>query len=230
LPVSGFLATFLMKILSYLASYVSTPNVFPKPLSSEEEERLLKLKAQGDQNARNILIEHNLRLVAHVVKKFDQTGESMDDLISIGTIGLIKAINTFQTDKNTRLATYAARCIENEILMHLRATKRQKSEIMLYEPIGTDKEDNDLTLMDILTTNEEGPTEHVENKLEYEKLYRKLVLLSAREQQVLKLRYGLLDGIRKTQREISKLLGISRSYVSRIEKRALGKLQKEMEK
>ena len=115
----------------------------------------------------------------------------MDDLISIGTIGLIKAINTFQTDKNTRLATYAARCIENEILMHLRATKRQKSEIMLYEPIGTDKEDNDLTLMDILTTNEEGPTEHVENKLEYEKLYRKLVLLSAREQQVLKLRYGL---------------------------------------
>ena len=200
--VSGALAAFLLKILSCLASYVSTPNVFPKPLNSEEESKLLERKAQGDSSARNILIEHNLRLVAHVVKKFDQTGESMDDLISIGTIGLIKAINTFQTDKNTRLATYAARCIENEILMHLRATRKQKTELMLYEPIG----------------------------MEQEKLSSKLPRLSAREQQVLKLRYGLLDGIRKTQREISKLLGISRSYVSRIEKRALGKLQKEMEK
>ncbi len=228
--VSGALAAFLLKILSCLASYVSTPNVFPKPLNSEEESKLLERKAQGDSSARNILIEHNLRLVAHVVKKFDQTGESMDDLISIGTIGLIKAINTFQTDKNTRLATYAARCIENEILMHLRATRKQKTELMLYEPIGTDKEDNDLTLIDILTSEGESTTEQVENKLEQEKLYSKLTRLSAREQQVLKLRYGLLDGIRKTQREISKLLGISRSYVSRIEKRALGKLQKEMEK
>jgi RNA polymerase sporulation-specific sigma factor len=229
LVLSG-LAAFLMKILSFLASYVSTPNVFPKPLDSEEEKRLLELKAQGDPNARNILIEHNLRLVAHVVKKFDQTRESTDDLISIGTIGLIKAINTFQTDKNTRLATYAARCIENEILMHLRATRKQRSEMKLYDPIGTDKEDNDLTLMDILATDAESTSEQVESKLEQEKLYRKLRFLSSREQQVLKMRYGLLDGIRKTQREISKLLGISRSYVSRIEKRALGKLQKEMEK
>lgn len=226
----GGLAAFLMKILSFLASYVSTPNVFPKPLASDEERRLLELKAQGDPCARNILIEHNLRLVAHIVKKFDQTGDTTDDLISIGTIGLIKAIGTFQTDKNTRLATYAARCIENEILMHLRATRRQKSEIMLNEPIGTDKEDNDLTLMDILATDAESTSDQVESKLEQEKLYRKLMHLSSREQQVLKMRYGLLDGIRKTQREISKLLGISRSYVSRIEKRALGKLQREMEK
>jgi RNA polymerase sporulation-specific sigma factor len=226
----GGLAAFLMKILSFLASYVSTPNVFPKPLASDEERRLLELKAQGDPCARNILIEHNLRLVAHIVKKFDQTGDTTDDLISIGTIGLIKAIGTFQTDKNTRLATYAARCIENEILMHLRATRRQKSEIMLNEPIGTDKEDNDLTLMDILATDAESTSDQVESKLEQEKLYQKIMHLSSREQQVLKMRYGLLDGIRKTQREISKLLGISRSYVSRIEKRALGKLQKEMEK
>jgi len=168
--------------------------------------------------------------VAHVVKKFDQTGNTLDDLISIGTIGLIKAINTFKIDKNTRLATYAARCIENEILMHLRATKRQKSEILLYEPIGSDSEDNDLTLMDILSTDAESTPEQVESKLEQEKLYTKLTLLPKREQQVLKMRYGLEDGIRKTQREIAKLLGISRSYVSRIEKRALGKLEQEMEK
>lgn len=224
------LATFLIGVLVSLvdgvmlvAAYVSN-NVFPQPLSRSEEARLLKEMADGKSDARNVLVEHNLRLVAHIVKKFDNTGEDSDDLISIGTIGLIKAINTFNPDKNTRLATYAARCIENEILMHLRSTKKNRGEVMLQDPIGADKEGNEITLLDILGTDPDLVVGRVETNLERERLRSTLGRLNRREQRILELRYGLLDGIRQTQREISKSLGISRSYVSRIEKRALMKL------
>jgi len=201
--------------------------VFPKPLSPVEEAKLLAEMQEGDERARNVLIEHNLRLVAHIVKKFENTSNEADDLISIGTIGLIKAINTYRVDRNTRLATYAARCIENEILMHLRSTKRLRGEVMLQDPIGSDKEGNEITLMDILSSDEDvGET--VELRIEEERLLRKMDKLGKREKEVLELRYGLNGGPRRTQREISKRLGISRSYVSRIEKKAISKLHEEM--
>ena len=217
----------LVNGLILLVSYIAN-NTFPQPLSEKEEAKYLKLLSQGDNNARNVLTERNLRLVAHIIKKFDGTGEDPDDLISIGTIGLIKAINTFNTNKGTRLATYAARCIENEILMHLRYTKKMKSEVSLYDPIGVDKEGNEITLIDILGTPSEVVAETVENRFEQKHLLEKVHQLSQREKKVLELRFGLQDGARKTQREIARNLGISRSYVSRIEKRALGKLSKEL--
>ena len=208
--------------------YITNSNIFPAPLTEEEERELLNRKEAGDELARNILIERNLRLVAHIVKKFDATGEEIDDLISIGTIGLIKAIDTFNLYKKTRLATYAARCIENEILMHLRAIKKNRGEILLYDPIGADKEGNEITLIDVLGTEVDDVPVAVENVVEEAKLHEKMRVLSRREKRVIELRYGLVDGLRRTQREISRKLGISRSYVSRIEKRALTKLHKEM--
>lgn len=217
----------LLKGISFLVSYVTTHSVFPTPLSPEREAELLEQMEAGSPDARNILIERNLRLVAHIVKKFDNTGEETDDLISIGTIGLIKAINTFDRHKKTRLATYAARCIENEILMHLRSTKKLRGEVMLHDPIGADKEGNEITLLDVLAADHDV-AERVERAVEEEAMYRRLHDLSRREKRVLELRYGLFGGMRKTQREISRALGISRSYVSRIEKRALSKLQREM--
>jgi len=212
----------LMLLVSYIAN-----NTFPQPLSEEEEAKYLRLLARGDEVARNVLTERNLRLVAHIVKKFDSTGEDPDDLISIGTIGLIKAINTFNPGKGTRLATYAARCIENEILMHLRYTKKIRSEVSLYDPVGVDKEGNEITLIDILGTHPEIVSEMVENRFEQKRLREKVHQLTRREKKVLELRFGLEDGARKTQREIARSLGISRSYVSRIEKRALSKLTRE---
>lgn len=201
-------------------------NTFPLPLNEKEEEKYLQKLKQGDENAKSVLIERNLRLVAHIVKKFDNTGEDVDDLISIGTIGLIKAINTFDADKKIRLATYSARCIENEILMHLRSTRRARSEVSLYDPIGVDKEGNEITLIDVLGTDSDIVAEAVENQCENERLSQQISNLSNREKVVLNMRFGIPDGARKTQRDVAKLLGISRSYVSRIEKRAVSKLGK----
>jgi len=226
-PLLAALCAALLDGLMLVASYISN-SVFPQPLSSGEEAKLLERMAAGDREARNILVERNLRLVAHIVKKFDNTGEDADDLISIGTIGLIKAINTFDRSKQTRLATYAARCIENEILMHLRSSKKTRSEVLLYDPIGADKEGNEITLLDILGTEPDIVLDKVEWQLEHEKLRRTMQRLTRRERRILELRYGLLDGVRQTQRDISRALGISRSYVSRIEKRAITKLQREM--
>lgn len=214
--------------LTFLISYVTNSNAFPMPLSEKEEAELLAKLQSGDGEARNILVERNLRLVAHIVKKFENTGEETDDLISIGTIGLIKAINTFDVTQKTRLATYAARCIENEILMHLRSTKKSRNDVLLYDAIGADKEGNEITLIDILGTDPDEVLERVELSVEQERLREMLMGLGPREKKVLELRYGLRDGIRKTQREISRKLGISRSYVSRIEKRAITRLQQEM--
>lgn len=213
--------------ITILTSYISN-NTFPQPLSENEEAEYITRLNSGDDKARHILAEHNLRLVAHIVKKFESSGEDNDDLISIGTIGLIKAIDTYRPDKGTRLATYAARCIENEILMHLRFIKKMRAEVSLYDPIGVDKEGNEITLLDILGTHADVVSEMVENKFEQIRLLDKIQGLTRRERKVLELRFGLIDGTRKTQREIAKLLGISRSYVSRIEKRAILKIIKEM--
>ncbi|MBC9784964.1 RNA polymerase sporulation sigma factor SigK [Heliobacterium chlorum] len=225
--IVGALIIPFIKGLTALLSYISN-NAFPQPLSESEEADCLVRLQEGDEQARNKLIEHNLRLVAHLVKKFDGTGENNDDLISIGTIGLIKAINTFNADKGTKLATYAARCIENEILMHLRAMKKTRGEVSLYDPIGVDKEGNEITLIDILGTDPETVSDVVENAMEQARLLSKLKRLSKRERYVIELRYGLLSGCRQTQREIARNLGISRSYVSRIEKRAVQKLMKDL--
>lgn len=201
---------------------------FPHPLSESEEAQYLQKLKQKDEEARNTLIEHNLRLVAHITKKFENSGEEVDDLISIGTMGLIKAINTFDPDKGTRLATYAARCIENEILMHLRSKKKHRGEVSLYDPIGMDKEGNEICLLDILGTDRDIVVEEVEYYYDQEIIRKQIQFLSKREKRVLELRYGLFNGLRRTQKEIAKKLGISRSYVSRIEKKAIEKLIKEL--
>jgi RNA polymerase sporulation-specific sigma factor len=218
---AGFIALVALSVLkgiSLLLSYI-TNNAFPQPLSEEEEQKYLELWQQGDQKARNILIEHNLRLVAHITKKFENTGEDNDDLISIGTVGLIKAINTYNMNKGTKLATYAARCIENEILMHLRATKKTRSEVSLYDPIGTDKEGNEIALIDVLGSDQDI-AEIVETSYERQRVMQKVNVLTPREKKVLAMRFGLFQGLRRTQRDIARKMGISRSYVSRIEKPA----------
>jgi len=221
----------LLKPFTILCGYMINSNSFPQPLSKEEEEYYLKRYKEGDEEARKILIERNLRLVAHIVKKYHNTGKDMEDLISIGTIGLIKAIATYDDDKGVRLATYASRCIENEILMTIRSNKKTKLEYSLHEPIGTDKEGNEISLLDILGTDGEEVLNEVELRLQTRKLYKAIdKCLKDREKVIIQLRYGLLDGECKTQREIAGLLGISRSYVSRIETRAIKKLLKEMSK
>ena len=218
----GFLAAvvLLLKEITLFVSYIKN-NAFPQPLSEKDEIKYLRLMADGDEHARNVLVEHNLRLVAHIVKKFENTGEDSEDLISIGTIGLIKAIESFSVDKGTKLATYAARCIENEILMHLRSLKKTRKDVSLHDPIGTDKEGNEITLIDVLGTETDEVLDEVQLKLEKMKIYNRLTFLDEREQEVIRGRFGLPDGEEKTQREIAEELGISRSYVSRIEKRAL---------
>ena len=213
----------LMKQLFFFTGYLSQ-NVFPQPLSEAEEQRCLERLQQGDPEARDLLIRHNLRLVAHIAKKFDSTSEELDDLISIGTIGLIKGINTFKPDKKVKLATYAARCVENEILMHLRAQKKHKCEVSLNEPIGTDHDGNQISLRDILGTDGDLVAETVELSCEYQQILQKLQYLTERERNVLMLRYGLCGNEPLTQKEVGTLLHVSRSYVSRIEKKALGKL------
>ncbi len=214
---------YIFKELVILVSYVKN-NAFPQPLSAKDEQKYLKLMSKGDSDARNILIEHNLRLVAHIVKKFENTGEETEDLISIGTIGLIKAIESYSDGKGTKLATYAARCIENEILMHLRATKKTKKDVSLHDPIGQDKEGNEISLIDVLKSESEDVIDTIQLNLEIEKVKKYIDVLDEREKEVIVNRFGLGPFKEKTQREIAKELGISRSYVSRIEKRALMKM------
>lgn len=212
-----------------LTGYVSGNSSFPQPLTEDEEKFYLSKFKTGDLKSKNVLVERNLRLVAHIVKKYSFPGKEVDDLISIGTVGLIKAIDSFDSSKGTRLATYAARCIENEILMLIRNNKKTKGEVYLQDPIGIDKEGNEISLMDILSSDKDSIVEIVENKIQVKKLYTKInTVLQDREKSIIEMRYGLVDGNPKTQREIAKLLGISRSYVSRIEKRALKKLFKEL--
>ena len=199
---------------------------FPQPLTAAEEKYYMQKYTEGDLEAKHILIERNLRLVAHIVKKYQPPPEEMEDLLSIGTIGLMKAVVTFNPQKSTRLGTYAARCIENEVLMHLRGKKKSSKEVSLYEPIGTDREGNEIQLFDVIEMNEEDVYRRLERKEDIIRLYQKVESeLSARERMVLKLRYGLYNEEEYTQREIATMLGISRSYVSRIEKSAIEKLR-----
>ena len=228
LTLSGFFA--FLESAIFVVGYIQSSNLFPEPLSSEEEKNCIERMKNGDDEARNILIERNLRLVAHVSKKYATTNIDQDDLISIGTIGLIKGINSFNPDKNIRLATYVARCIENEILMFLRSSKKTKSEVYLNEPIGKDKDDNEVTLMDVLETEEKSVEEEIDLKMKVKKLYQKMKeVLKDREKAILELRFGLNGGKPKTQNEIASMMGISRSYVSRIETKAIGKLNKEFQ-
>ncbi|MCI5479596.1 MAG: RNA polymerase sporulation sigma factor SigK [Lachnospiraceae bacterium] len=204
---------------------------FPKPLTADEEREYLKRYREGDPAAKDVLIERNLRLVAHIVKKYQHPEEDMEDLISIGTIGLIKAVMTFDDSKGSRLATYAARCIDNELLMMLRSRKKTARDVSLYEPIGTDREGNEISLLDIMEHTAPGIVEKIDLKDNIIHLYRVLdQVLSERESQVIRMRYGLYNRKSMTQREVADILGISRSYVSRIEKNAIQKLRKDFQK
>ena len=199
---------------------------FPQPLTAAEEKYYMQKYTEGDLEAKHILIERNLRLVAHIVKKYQPPPEEMEDLLSIGTIGLMKAVVTFDSDKSARLASYAARCIENEVLMYLSGKKKSSKEVSLYEPIGTDREGNEIQLFDVIEMNEEDVYRRLERKEDVIRLYQQVEsVLSQRERMVLKLRYGLYNEEEYTQREIAAMLGISRSYVSRIEKSAIEKLR-----
>ncbi|MDU5649772.1 MAG: RNA polymerase sporulation sigma factor SigK [Clostridium perfringens] len=229
-----FMLQYLLELVGskiFLTGYVTGNSTFPKPLNEKEEKIYLERLKDGDVEAKRVLVERNLRLVAHIVKKYSsnyQNSKEMDDLISIGTIGLIKAIDSFDTNKGIRLATYAAKCIDNEILMFFKNTKKTKGEVFLQDPIGVDKEGNEICLIDILSSDSDSVLEAVENSLQVKELYKKMSdVLSPREKEIIQMRYGLLDGDIKTQREIAGILGISRSYVSRIEKKALKKLNKE---
>ncbi|MBR5509087.1 MAG: RNA polymerase sporulation sigma factor SigK [Lachnospiraceae bacterium] len=203
---------------------------FPKPLTAEDERLYLRKLQEGDEKARQILIEYNLRLVAHIVKKYQSQEDDMEELISIGTIGLIKAVDTFNHEKASKLATYAARCVENEILMYMRVKKKLQRESSYYEPIGTDKEGNEIQLLDIIESGEPEAFEQIGLKDDTKKVYELLgEILSDRERQVIIMRYGLYQGKEYTQREIASKLGISRSYISRIEKTALSRLREYFE-
>jgi len=210
----------------FLVGHISLRSSYPKPLSREEEKAEIEKYFSGDEKAKEKLIVHNMRLVAHIAKKYVSNGYDIDDLISIGTIGLIKAVNSYQRGKSTYLATYASRCIENEILMHLRSTKKQKNEVSLSEPIGTDKEGNDITLIDILASNELDVIDDVDTKMQVTEMLNKMdKLLDEREKKILILRYGIGGGTPLAQREVADKLGISRSYVSRLEKAAIAKIR-----
>lgn len=216
----------LLSGIYFFALHVVTKGAFPRPLTAEEENELLNKSQNGDIEARNTLIEHNLRLVAHIVKKYYATGADQDDLISIGTVGLIKAVSTFKSDKNIRLATYASRCIENEILMFFRTLKKNSGEVFISDPIDTDGQGNALTLIDVIA-DKRDIIEDIDTKLKLQKL--RLIIngvLDERELEIIKLRYGIGGYPELTQRDIAKRLGISRSYVSRIEKSALEKLRR----
>lgn len=225
----GFFSGFIqfLKVAVFAVGYISGSNLFPEPLTAQEEKIYLEQLKSGDEEARNILIERNLRLVAHVVKKYANTKVEQDDLISIGTIGLIKGINSFNVEKGSKLSTYVSRCIDNEILMYLRSTKKLNAEVYLNEPIGKDKDDNVVTLQEVLENNDRNIEEEVDLKMKIKKLYKKMgEVLKDRERTIIELRFGLDGRKPKTQHEIADLMGISRSYVSRIETKAIGKLGK----
>lgn len=216
----------LFKSFSFFKGAYSN-NVFPEPLSKEEEDKYLLLCGKGDKNARNILIEHNLRLVAHIVKKFESKNQDIDDLIGIGTVGLIKGIDSYSYKKGVRVTTYCAKCIENEILMYFRADKKNSKNISLNDGIGFDKEGNEITILDVLKTKDPDFLEEIHKNNNLILLKKYLNVLTKREREIINKRYGLDNNDEITQKEIAKSLGISRSYVSRIEKRATTKILRE---
>ena len=211
--------------------YIGGSDSLPPPLSTEEENENLKLMMEDNQDAKNCLIEHNLRLVVYIARKFDNTGINVEDLISIGTIGLIKAINTFKMDKNIKLATYASRFIENEILMYLRRTTKTKTEVSIDEPLNVDWEGNELLLSDILGTDVDVIYRDIEDEVDRQLLNTAISKLNRRERDIIELRFGLKNnGIEKTQKEVADMMGISQSYISRLEKKIISRLRKEIMK
>lgn len=205
--------------------YITGTNLFPEPLTPEEEKIAIDRLASGDEEARNLLIERNLRLVVHVCKKYANTNIDQDDLLSIGTIGLIKGVNSFKLEKGSKLSTYVSKCVDNEILMMLRSTKKLNAEVHLNEPIGKDKDDNVITLEEVLENDDKCLDDVVDTKMKIKKMYNKIKeVLKDREKTIIELRFGLRGGKPKTQKEIAKMMGISRSYVSRIETKAIEKL------
>ncbi|MGM7701085.1 RNA polymerase sporulation sigma factor SigE [Pseudalkalibacillus sp. Hm43] len=210
--------------------YIGGNEALPSPLSKDEEALLLKKLPKGDKAARAVLIERNLRLVVYIARKFENTGINIEDLISIGTIGLIKAVNTFNPEKKIKLATYASRCIENEILMYLRRNNKTRSEVSFDEPLNVDWDGNELLLSDVLGTDEDIITRDIEASVDRKLLIKALYSLSPREKQIMELRFGLAGGEEKTQKDVADLLGISQSYISRLEKRIIKRLQKEFNK
>ena len=208
--------------------YIGGSDSLPPPLSTEEENENLKLMMEDNKDAKNCLIEHNLRLVVYIARKFDNTGINVEDLISIGTIGLIKAINTFKMDKNIKLATYASRCIENEILMYLRRTTKTKTEVSIDEPLNVDWEGNELLLSDILGTDVDVIYRDIEDEVDKSLLRDSIKKLSNRERNIMELRFGFISGKEKTQKEVADMLGISQSYISRLEKKIINKMKKDI--
>ena len=210
--------------------YIGGSETLPPPLEREDEERAITALDRGDEAARRLLIEHNLRLVVYLAKRFENTGVNLEDLISIGTIGLIKAVNTFNSEKRIKLATYASRCIENEILMHLRKIGSQKTEVSFDEPLNTDWDGNELLLSDVLGTDEDEVCRALEDDAERRVLMEAVSTLEGREREIILLRFGLLDGREYTQKEAAARLGISQSYISRLEKRIIEQLRREMQR
>lgn len=226
----GGLIAWLSQNMLYLALHMESGTVFPKPLTAEEEEAAFKRMEQGDASARGLLIEHNLRLVAHIVKKYYTTAADSEELISVGTVGLIKAVNTFNKSKSTRFATYAAKCIDNEVLMYFRSARKSARDVYLDEPVDTDKDGNSMSLMDIIA-DDDNMVDRIDMNIKIRRLYGIIdKCLNSREKQIITCRYGLYGTRPITQREMADKLKISRSYVSRIEKKALEKLRDEYEK
>ena len=225
LSIALYLLTHAMLLSLHLSG-----GSFPRPLSAQEEKKYVERMLAGDIEARNVLVEHNLRLVVYIAKKFENTNVGAEDLISIGTIGLIKAINTFKPDKKIKLATYASRCIENEILMYLRKNSNRKVEISIDEPLNVDWDGNELLLSDILGTDADVVCQNIENEVDKELLLIALDKLSPREKRIMELRFGVRGAAAKTQKEVANMLGISQSYISRLEKRIIVRLKKEITK
>lgn len=213
-----------------LLRFIGGGEVLPQPYSADEEAQMVERLSQNEKSVRDSLVEHNLRLVVYIARRFENTGVDLDDLVSVGTIGLIKAVNSFNADKNIKLATYASRCIENEILMHLRRTVKLKSEVSFDEPLNTDWEGNELMLSDVMGTDGDVVYKKIETGVETELLGVALKALSGREREIMELRYGLKGGEEKTQKEVADMLGISQSYISRLEKKIIVRLKKEFAK
>ena len=223
----------LLKKFSFsenLLRYINGGEVLPSPFSAEEEASLVKKLESGDEAVKDELVEHNLRLVVYIARRFQNTGVDLDDLISVGTIGLIKAVGSFSSEKNVKLATFASRCIENEILMHLRRTVKLKNEVSFDEPLNVDGDGNELVLADVMGTDSDAVYKKIENGVESELLKEALSKLNVREKEIMELRYGLNGGEEKTQREVADMLGISQSYISRLEKKIIVRLKKEFAK
>lgn len=218
------------KLHQNVLNYINGGEVLPTPYSPEEETEMIEKLSLGENGVKDALIEHNLRLVVYIARRFENTGVDLDDLVSVGTIGLIKAVNSFNADKNIKLATYASRCIENEILMYLRRTVKLKSEVSFDEPLNTDWEGNELVLSDVMGTDSDVVYKKIENSVENDLLKLALDKLNQREKEIMLLRYGLTGEEEKTQREVADMLGISQSYISRLEKKIISRLKKEFSK